>query len=499
MSLLTIAITQVILTCHAPGPKPLRFGFPLPAKQLERGLRIAGPPGVCLQWRRLQRRPDRVTGRLWVELCIAGGASRGKSRVRILAGGRHATDPAKGDVVRREIDVQSPEGRREETVRWRWRCGVVDEIRYVTFGGASEFEGEDFSAGESVTTGLDAERFVLSGVSSSQWRSAGVLPKGGTIGREYRRRLLQVVARLPELGTLRDRGDYRRSREVMTNLEFDTTSVFARLGLAEGKGGLLKKALRSAYHSADHDLDARTSLLHRHGKDHRHGPPDPGHTWLHGILLVGCLAAEERLINTARRIARGLARHPGMGEGRDDRIRDVGWPLAEMEAWLRFENDPEVAGAVEGLVERLRRRFDKRHGVFRFGEGERRRGVYEEPLWVTAGSLMPGLRAYVARTRHREVRDILRRMERAVADLIRVGKPGLPVRAWLAGGEVYRHARVSGTPSVFMVLEGLNPSDLRRCLNRRLVTSALGEVPAFDDPDLPTSFTIVGRCAWIYR
>jgi hypothetical protein len=499
MSVLTIAIAQVLLTCQAPGPQPLRFGFPLPAKALERGLRVSGPPGVALQWRRLQRRPDRVTGRVWVELCLVAPPTIGRSRVRILAGGRGPVDPAKGTVVRREVEIDMADGTREETVRRHWRTGVVDEVRHITFASSQEFDGETFSAGENLTLGLDAAWFTRSGITPSTWRRAGVLPKGGALGREYRRRLLRVVRRLPELRTLRDRGDYRRSKDVMTNLEFDTSLVFGRLGLAHGDLDLLARALRSAVHSADHDLDQRTSLLHRHGLGHQTGPPDPGHTWLRGILLAGCLAAEDRLIGAARRIARGLARHPAMGEGRDDLVREVGWPLAEMEAWLRFEDDREVAGAVASLIAGLRRRFDKRHRVFRFGEGERSKGVYEAPLWVTAGSLMPGLRAYVARTKDREIRDILRRMERGLANLIRVGKPGIPVRAWMAGGKVLRHARVSSSPSVFMLLEGLNPSDLRRCLSRRLVSSALGKVPAFDDPDLPTSFTIVGRCAWIYR
>ena len=218
-----------------------------------------------------------------------------------------------------------------------------------------------------------------------------------------------------------------------------------------------------------------------------------------GLLLIGCLAAEERLISSARRIARGLARHPAMGEDEDDLVRDVGWPLLEMETWLRFEDDREVAAAVGGLIAKLKRRFDGRLGVFRFGEGERKKGVYEAPLWVTAGSLLPGLRAFVARTGDRDMARILRRVERSLTDLIRNGKPGVPVRAWMVEARVYRQVRVKGYPSVFMVLEGLSPKEVRRCLQRRQVQAALGEVPAYDDVDLPTSFSIVGRCSWIYR
>ncbi len=80
-----------------------------------------------------------------------------------------------------------------------------------------------------------------------------------------------------------------------------------------------------------------------------------------------------------------------------------------------------------------------------------------------------------------------------------MAQSGVPISAREAELPLYRQVRVDGYPSVFMVLEGLGPKDVRRCLQRKQVRAALGEVPAFDDVDLATSFSIVGRCSWIYR
>src|SRR5690606_15079637 len=110
---------------------------------------------------------------------------------------------------------------------------------------------------------------------------------------------------------------YGRSNGVVTNLEFDTALGFARLWLAHEDPALLRRALDSARHLIDRDLDA-DGLPFRHGKDHRVAANEPGHTWLAGLLLVGCLSADDELIAAAGTIARGLARRPAQG-GEDER------------------------------------------------------------------------------------------------------------------------------------------------------------------------------------
>ncbi len=511
MAITSTVLSQVLLSLHPPAPAvPLRFGVPLPAARLGAGLRVEGPPGVRMQWRPLQRRPDPRTGRLWIEICLSGA----HGRVKIAARGAGPVGPEGGTAVRCEELASTTPERRTALSRWRWHSGEVDTVRRVAFLRRQAFvepakqgvavteadaapAGIEFDGGESLTLGYQPSRFARAGISSRLWRRAGILPPGSRVGREFRTHLLKSLARIAELTGLRDVGDYRRGKGVMTNLEFDTALAFARLGLAEGHQGLLERAWRSATHSMDHDLDPHSKLLFAHGSDHRSRPGDPGHTWLAGILLVGCLAADRQLIRAAERIAHGLAEHPPQGQGYQERVRDLGWPLLEMEAWLRFADDAKVEAAVAVLVRRLLSKWNETDRVFEFGEGRRSKGVYYAPLWVTAGSLLPGLRAYAARTGDRSVRKMIQQSERRIADLIRNGKPGLPIRYLLAGGKVLRQTRVSGVPSGFLLLEGLPPAALRRCLERRQVRQALRQVPSDDDVNLITSWTMVGRCWWI--
>lgn len=538
MAILATILSQVLLTLNPAAPAvPLRFGFPLPADKLNRGLRVAGPVGVRMQWRPLQRRPDPHTGRVWIEFCVTGA----HGKVKILAGGAGPVDRDGGEVARfQQLLNETPE-RRTRLRRWHWGGGVVDTVRRIEFrrrqvfteqlaevgaevgaragsavkavgdpgsgvaepgvagSGVPEPAGPVFGVGEAVTLGYDPVRFTAARISSRSWRRAGVLPPGGRWGREYRTRLLNTLSYIVELDGLRDAGDYRRGKGVMTNLEFDTALAFARLGLAEERPGLLNRAWRSACHSVDHDLDARSDLQFPHGPDHRTRAADPGHTWLAGILLAGCLAADEHLIRSAGRIALGLARHPPQAEGFLERVREVGWPLLEMETWLRYADDPEVERAVAALVRRLVSKWNARNHLFEFGEGRRNKGVYYAPLWVTAGTLLPGLRAYHARTGDQGVVKLIHQSERRIADLVRNGRPGLPVRYLIADGKVLRDTRIGEVPSTFLLLEGLSPALLRRCLDRSQTRDALHGVPRTDDPDFVTSWTMVGRCWWIYR
>jgi hypothetical protein len=389
----------------------------------------------------------------------------------------------------------------EHRIVWRFADGTEDAIERRCFLRTAEYEGERFAAGETLTRCSEgvAGRFSRAGVPARAWRVAGLLEGRGDAGRRIRQRLLEAVPALVEGRGLRDAGDYRRSGAVWTNLEFDTTLGLARLGLCEGQGDLLERAWRAAIHVADRDLDPRTGLCFQHGKEHRTAAPDPGHTWLQGVLLVGCLAADEDLIATAGRIARGIAMHPVDKKGRDDRVRDTAWPLQEMEAWLRFAPDERVEQACDRLVARLLRRLDLRQGVLRFGEGIGRRGVYEDPLWVTAGCLLPGLRSHLRRTGDPRVRALIDTLEQRILELVRAGLPGLPLRYRVAGGRVFGVVRVTASASGFLLLEGLSEPGRRRCLERSLVRDALGELPRSDDPDLATTWSMVARCAWIHR
>ncbi len=214
---------------------------------------------------------------------------------------------------------------------------------------------------------------------------------------------------------------------------------------------------------------------------------------------MGCLSADDRLIAGAQTIARGLARNPPKQGGSIDRARDLGWPLLELEAWLRFREDPICTGAADRTALAILSRFDARARVFRFGEGERRGGFYEERAWITGGILVPALRAHLARRPGRKLRQLVEGLERRLASLAMSGRRGLPVRYLTSEGLVLREVRQVEVPELYLLLEGLAPRQLARALGRQTVRTALGQVPDQDDPDLATSFSKVARCWWVLR
>jgi hypothetical protein len=303
----------------------------------------------------------------------------------------------------------------------------------------------------------------------------------------------------------RGRGDYARSGGVVTNLEFDTPLAFLRLGLAGADRELLRSGLEAAQHLLDHDVDPASGLPCRHGSDHRSGPAEPGHVWLEGLLLAGCIAADDRLIAGARSIAHSLARHPprplerSAGAAGLERGRDFAWPLLALEAWLRHEPSPSCARAADAYAAAIAERWDHAAGVVRFAEGEQRGQTYEERTWLTGGMLLPALRAHLGRRADRRIAAIVRALERRLAELLRTGREGVPVRVWVRKGRIVGELRLRRVPEAFFVLAGLATGDLLRMLGRDPVQRALRDVPPPDDPDLATSFTIAGRCTWILR
>lgn len=491
-----LLVCQALLTFVCEGEGPVRFGFPLPAEQLQRGLRVSGSK-ARLQWRALHDRPDPGTGRLWVELAVAGA----RGRVRVMAGGDGPVGDEGGAIVRVETQAESFSGCDIRRVRWLWCTGEVDELQRRTFTEMTEHAGEVFDAGASLTEMSPAllERCLRVRVAPGVWQRAGVLPRLGTLAREYRARLCEAAAELHELPGLRGRGDYGRSGDVVTNLEFDTALGFVRLGLATSSPKLLQRGLDSARHLADRDLHPRSGLPYRHGPGHRVVKPEPGHAWLTGVLLAGCVSADDGLIAAAGTIAHGLARHPPRGEDLSDRARDYGWPLHELEAWLRFSDDRICRRTADRLARNLAGRWDSRNGVLRFGEGERRRGFYEERAWITGGILVPALRRHLERRPDEDLAGVLEATEQRLLGLVLQGRPGLPVRYWVRDGEVTGQVRLRGVPEAYMLLEGIAPRALRRCLSRKVVRGALRDVPPEDDPNLATSFSIAARCSWVLR
>lgn len=499
-----VAQTALSLTVDATGP--VRFGAPVPEAAIGRGLGVRGAPDIALQWRVLQPGPDRQTGRRFVEIALGGpGMTKGGQRaLRVTVGGVGPCGEDGGVVCRRTMAQTEREGIAVTVTEWRFDDGSVDRrVRREVRAGELEVDGETFVVGESLTDDTPSlrARHARVGIAPAEWRRLGVLPPGGTLAADVRAHLRAVVQALVPLPGRRGRGDYARSGDVVTNLEFDTTLGFAQLGLACADADLLARGADCARHMLDHDLDSRSGLPFAHGPDHRHNQPEPGHTWIEGLLLTGCVFADDELIAGALSIARNLARRPPAPPAslRADRARDFGWPLLALEASLRFAEDGNVQRAADALAAEMIRRHDPAMGVIRFGEGVRRTG-YEERHWLTGGILLPALRAYAARTGDARGKAIIKAGEATLQAACLRGREGIPIRGWIGPhGEEGSELRLRGVAEGFLALEGLADGALPRVLGRRQVREALLGVPRHDDPDLATTWSMVARCRWVLR
>lgn len=491
---LAAVLLQTLLSVPVDGA-PVRLGVPLPATTVAKGLRLAGR-GV-LQWRRLPiggLEPDPV----WIEVAIAG--ARGEAA--IVAGGDGPSERGSGPAFVREVERREQAFGDEERTTWRWCGGACDEVVRTTFRRETTAVGEAWTAGESLTTtsgGAATRCAVLAALPRRHHVAAGLLPPPGRAGAVVRKQVAAVLPRLRELPGVRGAGDFGRSGGIVTNLEFDTTLALLRAALDFGDAGALAMAVRCAHHLVDRDLDALSGLPFPHGPDHRTGRPESGHAWLQGVLWVGLVTADDRLLAAARGLGRAIAAAPPPGEGQHERARDVCWPLLEMEALLAVDPDPVVAAAADRLAAAIGARHDPVAHTFRFGEGEVGDGVYFERAWITGGIVLPALVAHLRRAADAVLEARVRDVQQALLEHLEAARPGVPTHWRTAGGRWFAEHRAPAEPAGVLMLEGLAPSDLRHLAQKEIIRGALDRVLVPDDPDLATSFSIVARCRWVWQ
>jgi hypothetical protein len=470
----------------------------LPAAAVQRGLRLLGTG--TLQWRRLPIGGPEADP-VWVELAIVGPAGV----VRLCAGDGPPSAAGSGGVyVREEVQDRLPGADRVTTI-WRWRDGSIDTRVRLCFTAPTVLDQEAYAVGEACTswTGAAAEHGdVLCRLGAAFAGRCGVMPEaggGGTVARDVRRHLASLLPQLAELPGRRGAGDYGRSGGVVTNLEYDTTLGLLRCAFASGDSAWLHKAQRSAWHLFDRDLEPRLGLPFPHGLEHRTGTPEPGHAWLRGALWVGLLTADDALLGAVQALGRAIAATPPLGVGGHERLRDYACPLRELEALLVVADDRSVARAADRFAASIARRFDPVRRTWGFGEGDLGQGLWLERGWLTAGALLPALRAHLQR---RPEAGLAAQVEAATAALLeRVGRggPGLPTHWRQRGDTSFAEHREQQTAAAASVLDAFAVPDLRRLLRRAGVRAAVVGLPSPEHPDLATEFSLLARCDWVWR
>ena len=175
--------------------RPVRFGAPLPAAAVQRGLRLLGTG--TLQWRRLPIGGPEADP-VWVELAIVGPAGV----VRLCAGDGPPSAAGSGGVyVREEVQDRLPGADRVTTI-WRWRDGSIDTRVRLCFTAPTVLDQEAYAVGEACTswTGAAAEHGdVLCRLGAAFAGRCGVMPEaggGGTVARDVRRHLASLLPQL---------------------------------------------------------------------------------------------------------------------------------------------------------------------------------------------------------------------------------------------------------------------------------------------------------------
>ena len=137
--------------------------------------------------------------------------------------------------------------------------------------------------------------------------------------------------------------------------------------------------------------------------------------------------------------------------------------------------------------------------TFRFGEGELGDGDYFERGWLTAGLLLPALEAHLRRADRGSLAAKYRIAQRAITEVVGSGARGLPTHWRIRDGRKEALHYERGTARAGWLLEGLELRNQARLLQRSSSRRAFAETPPLDHPDLPTEFTLLARCRWVWR
>ncbi len=235
--------------------------------------------------------------------------------------------------------------------------------------------------------------------------------------------ILASTGKLPLL----HRGDHRRrppgkeAPALWTHLEFDLPLGLYLLGSERRESRLLSAAWQGLQHLMGRDRSRpwRNGTLGyrlpvRHGARHGIGRVALGHVFLESALLVSALRCNRLLFEEALLSLDALVDLVPRSIRQAKQLRDLAWPLVNLELGLRLMDRRPWRKGAESLLAFLDQVF--REGSFDLRESHLPGGGRSLDLWLVSGLLLPALDASVQRG-SQKARSLERRLLKRIAGL----------------------------------------------------------------------------------
>jgi hypothetical protein len=278
--------------------------------------------------------------------------------------------------------------------------------------------------------GRDPEERAIGPTSLRQRLGQGPAPASrradGRLKRRMDQALSQVLSESKGQSPL-DRGDHERNpaREerpaLWSHQEFDLPLGLYLLGCERRDPRLLSAAWRGLQHMMGRDRSRpwRNETLGyrlpvRHGTKHGIGRVALGHVFLESALLVSALRTNRSMHEEAIDSLDALSDLVPSSIRRSRQLRDLAWPLVNLELGLRLLDRRAWKKSAESLLDYLEKIF--RDGSFDLRESRHPGGSRSFDLWLVSGLLLPALDASVLRG-SRKGRVLIGRLEQHLRTL----------------------------------------------------------------------------------
>ena len=305
-----------------------------------------------------------------------------------------------------------------------------------------------------------------------------------------------------------DRGDFLRrqgrtgQKAVWTHLEFDLALGLLLRAVDCGDPESLSRGLAACLHILGRDRSRiwdRQSSGNRlpviHGPKHGRGAVDQGHVFLEGCLLASVLTVDRLLLARSIDCLNELHAHVQSRLLVVERLRELAWPLLNLEAGLRLLDRKSWAKTSDMLVKKLAASWDRGIACFSLPESLHKGGRRSLDVWLVCGLVIPALRR--ARTGGSSAAGkLLNTLKSALArlplsrGLLATHYSKLPGKGWFASGS-------GGDPCCLAwVLEGLARDSRFRRAQRTLRARLVRDLPG-PGWDPATRLALLLRLDWV--